>query len=116
MEAKKGGRWRFECKPVPGMPQGPVIETLERQGINVFEAHGKILEYDPPRLLVWTWIANWHEDPNHETVVRWELTPAGKGTRVRVTHSGLERDPVARKDYESGWVGVLRLLLEFLQE
>src|SRR2546425_844517 len=116
MEAKKGGRWRFECKPVPGMPQGPVVEILKRRGVNAFEAHGKILEYDPPRLLVWSWIANWHEDPKQERVVRWELTPAGKSTRVRVTHSGLEREPVAQKDYESGWVGVLRLLLKFLQE
>ena len=34
MEAKKGARWRFECQPVPGMPQGPVVETLQRQGVN----------------------------------------------------------------------------------
>src|SRR6266849_5622491 len=116
MEPRKGGRWRFECKPVAGMPQGPVLETLRRNGAEAFEAHGKVLEYDPPRLLAWSWIANWHEDPKHETVVRWELTPVGKKTRVRVTHTGLERERVAAKDYESGWLGVLRLLLKFLEE
>jgi len=65
MEAKKGGRWRFECQPVPGMPQGPVVETLQRQGVNA--------------------------------------------SRTLVSSR-------ARKDYESGWLGVLRLLLKFLEE
>ena len=118
IEPRKGGRWTFECKPIAGMPtrHDPVLETLEKNRAKSFQVHGKILEYDPPRLLVWSWIANWHEDPKHETIVRWELTPAGKGTKVRVTHSGLQREPVARKDYQSGWVGVLKLLLKFLEE
>src|ERR1700746_763702 len=34
---------------------------------------GEILECHPPRLLVYTWIANWHDDPKSRTVVRWEL-------------------------------------------
>lgn len=72
--------------------------------------------YVPPRLLVWTWIANWHAHPLHPTVVRWELTPTANGTRVRVTHSGLTQEPVSRKDYKGGWQGVLRLLHEFLRK
>src|SRR5438132_5931478 len=32
---KKGGRWTFECKPVPGMPQGPVGADAGRQGTRV---------------------------------------------------------------------------------
>jgi uncharacterized protein YndB with AHSA1/START domain len=67
------------------------------------------LEYDPPRLLVYTWVANWHDDKSkRRTVVRWELTPAKTGTHVKVTHSGLAQEEAARKDYSGGWPGVLR--------
>ena len=95
---------------------GDVGEQLKRNAAQEFEAHGEVLEYVPPRLLVWSWIANWHAHPAHPTVVRWELTPTGNGTRVRVTHIGLTQEPVSRKDYKSGWQGVLRLLHEFLRK
>jgi uncharacterized protein YndB with AHSA1/START domain len=114
MDARQGGRWRFECSPVPGTDQGAVGEQLRSSGAQEYEAHGEILEMDRPRVLVWTWIANWHEHPAHPTVVRWELTPTNEGTHVRVTHSGLSQEPIARKDYGPGWQGVLTLLKTFL--
>jgi uncharacterized protein YndB with AHSA1/START domain len=115
MEARPGGRWRFRCKPVPGADHGAVGEQLQRNDAQEFEAHGEVLEYVPPRLLVWSWIANWHEHPTQPTVVRWDLEPTAAGTCVRVTHSALRDEPSARKDYTAGWVGVLRLLQNFLQ-
>src|SRR4029077_11149758 len=84
-------------------------------GISVFKASGEILEHDPPRLLAYTWIANWHEQPGRTTVVRWELTPIGKSTRVKVTHSGLAQEPVARQDYSGGWPGVVEYLKTFVE-
>jgi len=33
-----------------------------------------------------------------------------------VTHSGLTQEPISRKDYQSGWQGVLRLLIQFLEK
>ena len=116
MDARPGGRWRFQCKPAAGAGHGPVGEQLRRNGAREFEAHGEVLEYVPPRLLVWSWVANWHEHPAHPTTVRWDLTPTAKGTRVRVTHSDLMQEPISRKDYESGWQGVLRLLNQFLEK
>lgn len=115
MDARPGGHWRFRGKPAAGSDHGAVGEQLRRNRGAEFEAHGEVLECVPPRLLVWSWIANWHEHPSRQTVVRWELTPTASGTRVRVTHSALEQEPVARKDYTSGWVGVLRLLKGFLE-
>lgn len=114
-DARSGGRWRFRCKPVPGADHGAVGEQLRRNGAEEFEAHGEVLEYVPPRLLVWSWIANWHEHHTQPTVVRWELIPTAKGTRVRVTHSVLSQEPTARKDYTAGWMGVLQLLRNFLE-
>jgi uncharacterized protein YndB with AHSA1/START domain len=110
MDARPGGRWRNSASHAGGVSHGPVGDQLRRNGFDAFEAHGEILEYDPPSLLVWSWIANWHEQPTHRTVVRWELTPTPAGTRVRVTHSGLAGEGIARRDYGHGWAGVLRLL------
>ena len=116
MDARPGGKWRFLCKPAPGADHGAVGEQLRRNEVQEFEAHGEILEYVPPRLLVWSWIANWHEHPTEPTLVRWELMPIPNGTRVRVTHSALKNEPISRKDYGSGWLGVLRLLKGYAEK
>ena len=116
MDARKGGKYIYRCKPAPGQQHGEVGEQLRQRGLTEFECHGEVLEIDPPRLLVWSWIANWHEHPDSRTIVRWELTPTKSGTRVRVTHSGLAQEPISRKDYGQGWLGVLNLLKNFLQK
>ena len=110
MDGRPGGKWRFSCKPAPGASHGEVGDQLRKLGLQAFEAHGEVLEYVRPKLLVWSWLANWHEHPEHPTVVRWDLSPTKTGTLVRVTHSGLAQEPISRKDYGSGWQGVLRLL------
>ncbi len=48
--------------------------------------------------------------------VRWELTPEGKGTRLKVTHSGLSQLPVSRKSYAGGWPGVVGNLKNFVEQ
>jgi len=102
MDARKGGRWGFKARPAKGHEPGPAAEELRRRGATQFEAHGEVVELVRPRLLVWSWIANYNQDPKHAT------------TRVRVTHSGLAKEPIARKDYGSGWIGVLQLLKSYL--
>lgn len=105
MDARLGGRYRYATE------RGAVMVN----GVSEFECHGEILELDPPRLLVYSWIANWHDDKVRRTVVRWELSPDATGTLVRVTHSGLVREQAARKDYSGGWPGVLALLKNFTE-
>ncbi len=105
MDARVGGRYSYATE------QGSVVVN----GISRFECHGKILEFDPPRLLAYTWIGNWHDDPKSSTIVRWELTPTDKGTHVRVTHSGLGNLPVARQDYSGGWPEVVAMLKKFVE-
>lgn len=96
MDARVGGKWYLEMRP----PQ-------PYKGVNVIRHDGEILEIDPPRLLVYTWTANFHNDPQHRSVVRWELIPTKSGTHVKLTHSGLALEPEASKDYAGGWPGVL---------
>ena len=113
MDARKGGKYRFECHAAPGADHGDVGDQLKRNQEKQFVCHGEVLECEPPRLLVWSWVANWHEHPDHATTVRWELKPTSNGTLVRVTHSGLRNENIARKDYGQGWQGVLALLRGF---
>jgi len=106
MDPKVGGRWRYNTKET----------RMNVNGVAKFYCGGEVLEYDPPRSLAYTWMANWHEEPGQRTVVRWELTPQGSGTRVKITHSGLTKLPSSRKDYSGGWTGVVRSLKEFIEE
>ena len=105
MDARPGGRYGYATE------KGSVVVN----DVSQFECHGEILEYDPPRLLVYTWIANWHDDAARSTQVRWELSPKSGGTQVKVTHSGLSTLPIARKDYGGGWPGVLESLKKFAE-
>jgi uncharacterized protein YndB with AHSA1/START domain len=105
MDARPGGRWRFGTKKT----------ELNINGVSQFSCDGEVLECDPPRLLAYSWIANWHADKSRKTIVRWELTPSKDGTHVKVTHSGLAQEAVARKDYSGGWPGVVVMLKKFVE-
>jgi uncharacterized protein YndB with AHSA1/START domain len=106
MDARLGGHYHYATE------KGTVVVNE----ISEFECSGEILEYDPPRLLAYTWVANWHDQSNQATVVRWQLTPQAGGTHVKVTHSGLATLPIARKDYSGGWTGVMAMLKTFVEK
>jgi len=107
--------WQMDARPVVRYPYATEKGTVVVNNSSEFECHGEILKFDPPRLLVYTWIGNWHNDKSRRTVVRWELTPAAAGTHVKVTHSGLAQEDAARKDYAGGWPGVLEALKKFTE-
>jgi uncharacterized protein YndB with AHSA1/START domain len=105
MDARVNGHYGYKTE------QGSIAVN----GVSEFECHGQITEFDPPRVIGYTWIANWHDDTSVPTQVRWELTPKQNGTHVRVTHSGLTNLPVSRKDYSGGWPGVVEQLKKFVE-
>ena len=103
MDARPGGKWRFISK--------------ERQAEGkIFEHEGEIIRIDPPRLLEYSWFANWHPDPKHRTVVRWELTPTTAGTRLKVTHSGLAALAGVAEGYAQGWPGLVQQVKNFVEK
>jgi uncharacterized protein YndB with AHSA1/START domain len=106
LEPRQGGRWTYDTCPT----------KMNINGTSKFHCDGEVLEYDPPRVLAYSWIANWHDRPAQRTAVRWELAASKGGTLVRVTHSGLADLPLARKDYSGGWPGVLRDLKKFVEK
>jgi uncharacterized protein YndB with AHSA1/START domain len=106
MDVRLGGKWRFVSKERTGSGAG-----------KTFDHHGEILELDPPRLLAYSWFADWHEKPlSQRTVVRWELAPTKTGTRLTVTHSGLAEMPAARLGYSQGWPGLLQSIKKFSEQ
>jgi uncharacterized protein YndB with AHSA1/START domain len=105
MDRRVGGRWYLEMRP-----------PKPYKGRDVIRHEGEVLEYDPPRLLVYSWNANFHNDPKAWSIVRWELTPTKSGTHVKLTHSGLKSEPEARKDYAGGWPGVLEQLKTWVEK
>lgn len=64
---------------------------------------GQFIEVDPPRRVVFTW--GWkelsHPVPAGSTRVEIELTPRGKGTLLRLTHTGLSGP--SRDRHDAGW-------------
>lgn len=105
MDLRVGGKWRMQVR----MPK-------PHRGLSTVMHDGEVLEIDPPRLLAFSWYANFHADPKHRSIVRWELTPTKAGTHVKVTHSGLKAESAACKDYAGGWPGVLQELKEFAEK
>lgn len=62
-------------------------------GVSQFHVTGKILTWDPPRV----YEHEWNVEPmkylphGERSVVRWELTPDGDGTILRLTHRHLTK-------------------------
>ncbi len=69
----------------------------------------QITEVDPERKLTYSWR---YEGYAGISYVSFELFPEGEGTRLKLTHSGLESFPAdqpdfARKNFEAGWNDII---------
>jgi uncharacterized protein YndB with AHSA1/START domain len=105
MDARPGGKWHFVSSERKGAGAG-----------KAFDHHGEILQIKPPLLLECSWYANWHSDPAHRTVVRWDLTPTKTGTYLKVTHSNLAAVPGLAEGYSQGWPGLAQQIKTFLEK
>jgi uncharacterized protein YndB with AHSA1/START domain len=107
--------WRMDARLGGSYSYATAKGNIVVNAVNEFKCRGEITEIDQPRLLVYTWIANWHLEPERKTVVRWELKPTASGTHLKVTHSGLALEAEARADYSGGWPGVVKNLKGFVE-
>ena len=106
MDARVGGKWVFVAKEQDSAGKYANTDLVH---------HGEILEFNPPRVLEYTWFASWHSDPLQRTVVRWELSPVSGGTQVKVTHSGLAPMPEDCRGYAQGWPGLVARIKQFVE-
>jgi uncharacterized protein YndB with AHSA1/START domain len=82
MDARKGGKWRFEASD----PSGKIVVN----GVTDFKAYGELTEFDPPRLLAYTWLGNWHDHPERPSV---HGTLGAVGDQVRHPGQGYSPRP-----------------------
>jgi len=63
---------------------------------------GKFTALEKPSVLEYTWRQGEWEKSEPDTLVRWELKPEGKKTRLHLVHSGFD-DRKGRDDHDEGW-------------
>ena len=98
VDLRDGGKWRSSGVGADGKS---------------FEVEGEYREIDPPYRLVYTWRPTWMNGA--ETLVRWELSEEGKGTRVRVHHSGFAGAVEPLKAHGSGWARILDWVQAYIE-
>lgn len=111
-------RWFGQTASLPDLRVGG-------EGTFGFDGYGefavRIEEYDEPKAFAFTWTnqAGAALRPDNSTLVRFTLTPEGKGTVLAVVESGFdrlgERAEGAMADNRSGWTGELDELVAFLE-
>jgi uncharacterized protein YndB with AHSA1/START domain len=95
---RTGGKWTMRGNGMGGKP---------------FTVAGEYREIDRPRLLVFTWLPDWHENAT-ETLVRWNLKENGGVTTVRLTHSGLASEE--SRTSHRGWPQILGWLKAYIEQ
>jgi uncharacterized protein YndB with AHSA1/START domain len=91
-DLRPGGRWMMRGTGIGGRP---------------FSVVGTYRNVERPRLLVFTWLPDWHGDAT-ESLVRFDLDEKDGVTTVRLTHSGLVTDR-SRQSHQ-GWPQILAWL------
>jgi uncharacterized protein YndB with AHSA1/START domain len=97
-DLRPGGQWIMRGTRGDGQP---------------FSVRGEYRAVDPPRLLEFTWIADWHEN-EPATTVRFELNDNAGVTTVRLTHSGFTNEK-SREGYQ-GWPLLLKMLQGYVEQ
>jgi uncharacterized protein YndB with AHSA1/START domain len=97
-DLRPGGQWNMRGTAIGNHP---------------FVVRGEYRAVDPPRILEFTWIADWHEN-EPGSIVRFELNEKSGVTTVRLTHWGFASDK-ERETYQ-GWPLLLKMLQKFAQQ
>jgi uncharacterized protein YndB with AHSA1/START domain len=98
----------LHCQLKPGSP----LSYRSKSGRHAFIV-GQVVEVTPPTRFVHTF--RFTSVPDAPTLVTWELTPMGSGTRITLTHSRFEGQTKTYKMVSGGWVKILSLLKDVLE-
>jgi len=108
-------QWYFdlkEFKPEVGFEFEFVVEHEGRK----YHHLCRVTKADPPHKIAYTWRYKGEEG---NSLVTFELAPAGDKTKLRLTHEGLETFPgtaaFARKNFEAGWTAIAGELQQFVE-
>lgn len=91
-------------------------EHVRSNGSGKVDIVGKVLEFDPPQRMVWSWSSPEGEGIAERTSrVTYELVSLGAETRLVVTHSELEAGSEMLAGISKGWPAVLSSLKSLLE-
>jgi uncharacterized protein YndB with AHSA1/START domain len=63
---------------------------------------GRVLEFKPGKSLIYTWLPGDWPEFNEESVVKYTLSPSGKGTKIVLEHRNFPNE-TEKKNHRSGW-------------
>ena len=109
--------WYFDLKQFRAEIGFEFEFVVEHEG-NRYHHICRITEVIPHKKLTYTWRYQGHEG---DSLVTFELSPAGDKTRLKLTHTGLDSFPktpaFARKNFEQGWTEIIgSSLKEFVEK
>ncbi|MEZ2127832.1 MULTISPECIES: SRPBCC family protein [unclassified Sinorhizobium] len=101
---------RVECG---GQPRG----VMNWYANDILADSGEIIEFDPPRRLVFTMRVEFDAGLRAEghTRVTFEIEPVGSEVRLCVTHTGFQSDSRVREGCARGWSMILSSLKSLLE-
>ena len=89
-----------------------VSRTIDAAPADVF-AYGRFLRIERPRLVEQTWMS----ESTHglESIVTFSIEPRGRGSEVRIRHTGLP-DERERRNHQDGWTSLLEAIEKHVKE
>jgi uncharacterized protein YndB with AHSA1/START domain len=100
-------QWYFDLKDFTPQVGFEFEFVVEHEG-NSYHHLCKITEVVPQKKIAYTWR---YKDEPGDSLVTFEMVPDGNGTRLRLTHTGIETFPktqaFARKNFEAGWTAII---------
>lgn len=106
-------RTRVESAEVDARPGGGFTVRLLEDNGDRHQVSGTYTEFDPERLLVFTWA--WVSTPERESRVMVTFRPVPEGTEVTLIHDRFV-DPVSANNHRRGWTESFERLGEAFTE
>jgi uncharacterized protein YndB with AHSA1/START domain len=99
--------WYFELKEFKPQIGFEFEFVVEHEG-NSYHHLCKVTEVIPEKKIAYTWR---YKGEVGDSLVTFELFGEGEGTRLKLTHTGIETFPktpaYARKNFEAGWTDIV---------
>ena len=100
-------QWYFDLKEFRPEVGFEFEFVVEHEG-NSYHHLCKVTEVIPQKKIAYTWR---YKGESGDSLVTFELSPEGEGTRLKLTHTGIDTFPktpaYARKNFETGWTQIV---------
>lgn len=106
--------WYFDI-PDFVLKEGATFNFYEPGGVKKFHHHCVVKKIIPCKILQHTW--TYPDFSQGETLLTWNLEPGEGGTRVILTHEGIENildggDDFKVDNFKDGWTEILNVMLK----